>query len=100
MPRGLILDEKGIDKVGVEGEKHWHQSGWVFGSPNTKFGKKCGFFFLFFYASVVFMSAAPNSKAFASKTIKAANALKMTGNDSGLKINEKCKIPGYKYFVW
>ncbi len=24
----------------------------------------------------------------------------MTSNGGGLKITEKCKIPGYKYLVW
>ena len=40
------------------------------------------------------------NKAFASKIIKAENALSMTSNGGGLKITEKCKIPGYKYLVW
>jgi hypothetical protein len=40
------------------------------------------------------------NKKFASKIIKAENALQMTSNGSGLKITEKCKIPGYKYLVW
>ncbi len=34
------------------------------------------------------------NKKFASKIIKAKNALQMTSNDGGLKITEKCKIPG------
>jgi hypothetical protein len=37
---------------------------------------------------------------FASKIIKAENALLMTSNGGGLKTTEKCKIPGYKYLVW
>ncbi len=40
------------------------------------------------------------NKKFASKIIKAENALQMTSNGSGLKITEKCKIPGYKYLFW
>ncbi len=30
----------------------------------------------------------------------AYNALEMTSNGGGLRITEKCKIPGYKYEVW
>jgi len=33
---------------------------------------------------------------FASKIIKVS----MTSNGGGLKITEKCKLPGYKYLVW
>jgi hypothetical protein len=40
------------------------------------------------------------NKMFAFKIIKAENALSMTSNGGGLKITEKCKIPGYKYLVW
>ncbi len=46
------------------------------------------------------------NKTFASKIIKAMNALLMTSNGSGLKITEKrkqpkkCKIPGNKFLVW
>ena len=40
------------------------------------------------------------NKRFASKIIKAENAILMTSNGGGLKITEKCKIPGYKYLVW
>jgi hypothetical protein len=40
------------------------------------------------------------NKRFASTIIKAENALSMTSNGGGLKITEKCKIPGYKYLVW
>jgi hypothetical protein len=40
------------------------------------------------------------NKMFASKIFKAENALSMTSNGGGLKITEKCKIPGYKYLVW
>ncbi len=40
------------------------------------------------------------NKMFASKIFKAKNALLMTSNGGGLKITEKCKIPGYKYLVW
>ncbi len=40
------------------------------------------------------------NKTFASKIIKADNTLSMTSNGGGLKITEKCKIPGYKYLVW
>ncbi len=40
------------------------------------------------------------NKKFASKIIKAENALQMTSNGGGLKITKKCKIPGYKYLVW
>ncbi len=38
------------------------------------------------------------NRKFASKIIKAENALQMTSNDSGLKFSKKCKIPGYKYW--
>ena len=40
------------------------------------------------------------NKTFASKIIKAENALSMTSNGGGLKITKKCKIQGYKYLVW
>jgi hypothetical protein len=40
------------------------------------------------------------NKMFAFKIIKAENALSMTSNGGGLKITEKCKLPGYKYLVW
>ncbi len=40
------------------------------------------------------------NKMFASKIIKAENGLSMTSNGDGLKITEKCKIPGYKDLVW
>ncbi len=40
------------------------------------------------------------NKTFASKIIKAENALSVMSNGGGLKITEKCKIPGYKYLVW
>ncbi len=36
------------------------------------------------------------NKMFASKIIKAENALSMTSNGGGLKIPKKCKIPGSK----
>jgi hypothetical protein len=39
------------------------------------------------------------NKAFATKIIKAVNALKMMSNGSGLKITEECKILGYRYLV-
>ena len=34
------------------------------------------------------------------KFMKATNNLMMTSNGGGLRITEKCKIPGYKYPVW
>jgi hypothetical protein len=40
------------------------------------------------------------NKMFASKIFKAKNALSITSNGGGLKITEKCKIPGHKYLVW
>jgi len=40
------------------------------------------------------------NKKFTSQVTKAPNALTMTSNGGGLKITEKCKIPGYKYPVW
>ncbi len=40
------------------------------------------------------------NKMFPPKLIKAGNALLMKSNGGGLKITEKCKIPGYKYLVW
>jgi hypothetical protein len=40
------------------------------------------------------------NKKFTSQVTKATNSLTMTSNDGGLKITEKCKIPGYKYSVW
>jgi hypothetical protein len=40
------------------------------------------------------------NKRFTSKIMKATNALMMTSNGGGLRITEKCKIPGYKYPVW
>jgi len=39
------------------------------------------------------------NKKFMSQVTKATNALPMTNNGGGLKITEKCKIPGYKYPV-
>ena len=47
-----------------------------------------------------------SNETFASKIIKAMNALLTTSNGSSLKITEKrkqpkkCKIPGYKFLVW
>jgi hypothetical protein len=38
------------------------------------------------------------NKKFASKIIKAKNALQMTSNGGDLKITKKCKIPGYKFW--
>ena len=40
------------------------------------------------------------NKKFTSQITKATNALTMTSNGGGLRITEKCKIPGYKYPVW
>ncbi len=40
------------------------------------------------------------NKRFTLKIMKATNALMMTSNGGGLRITEKCKIPGYKYPVW
>ena len=40
------------------------------------------------------------NKKFTSQVTKSTNALTMTSNGGGLKITEKCKIPGYKYSVW
>ncbi len=40
------------------------------------------------------------NKRFTSKIIKATNARMMRSNGGGLRITEKCKIPGYKYPVW
>jgi hypothetical protein len=40
------------------------------------------------------------NKRFTLKIMKATNALMMTRNGGGLRITEKCKIPGYKYPVW
>ncbi len=40
------------------------------------------------------------NKKFTSQIMKATNALTMTSNGGGLRITEKCKIPGYKYLVW
>jgi hypothetical protein len=40
------------------------------------------------------------NKTFASKMIKAENALSIMSNGGGLKITKKYKIPGYKYLVW
>jgi len=40
------------------------------------------------------------NKKFTSKVFLASNALEMTSNGGGLRITEKCKIPGYKYEVW
>ncbi len=41
-----------------------------------------------------------SNKRFTSKVFAASNALEMTSNGGGLRITEKCKIPGYKYKVW
>ncbi len=40
------------------------------------------------------------NKRFTLKIMKATNALTMMRNGGGLRITEKCKIPGYKYPVW
>jgi len=40
------------------------------------------------------------NKKFTSQITKATNALTMTSNGGGLRITEKCKIPGYRYPVW
>ena len=40
------------------------------------------------------------NKRFTSKISKTSNPLIMTSNGGGLKITEKCRIPGYKYEVW
>ncbi len=40
------------------------------------------------------------NKRFTSKIFGATNALTMMSNGGGLRITEKCKIPGYKYEVW
>ncbi len=40
------------------------------------------------------------NKRFTSKVFSASNALEMTSSGGGLRITEKCKIPGYKYEVW
>ncbi len=40
------------------------------------------------------------NKKFTLRITKATNALTMTSNGGGLRITEKCKIPGYKYPVW
>jgi hypothetical protein len=40
------------------------------------------------------------NKKFASKIIKAKNAIQMMSDGGGLKITKKSKIPGYKYLVW
>ena len=37
---------------------------------------------------------------FTLKMMKATNALMMISNGGGIKITEKCKIPGYKYPIW
>ncbi len=40
------------------------------------------------------------NRKFVSLVRKALHALNMTSNGGGLKITEKCKIPGYKFWVW
>jgi hypothetical protein len=40
------------------------------------------------------------NKRFTSKIFGTSNPLIMTSNGGGLKITEKCRIPGYKYEVW
>ncbi len=40
------------------------------------------------------------NKRFTSKIVKATKALMMTSNGGGLRITEKCKIPGYKCPIW
>jgi len=40
MPRGSILEEKEINKIGDEGRNVCHLSGSDFRSPRTSFGKK------------------------------------------------------------
>jgi hypothetical protein len=40
------------------------------------------------------------NRKFASSVKTALNALSMTSNSGGLRISEKCKLPGYKFWVW
>ncbi len=56
MPRGLISDEKGIDKFGKEGEKRLQ----FLGLRTQILEKTRGTFFLFFYDSVVFYEYSPS----------------------------------------
>ena len=60
MPRGLILDEKEIEKIGdgdTTGEKHLQE---YLGPQTPILAKKCGDFFPFFERANIFMNAAPN----------------------------------------
>jgi predicted RNase H-like nuclease (RuvC/YqgF family) len=40
------------------------------------------------------------NKKFTSSVKTALNARNMTSNGGGLRISEKCKLPGYKFWVW
>jgi hypothetical protein len=40
------------------------------------------------------------NRKFTSSVKTAFNALNMTSNGGGLRISEKCKLPGYKFWVW
>ncbi len=40
------------------------------------------------------------NRKFTSSVKTALNALNMTSNGGGLRISEKCKLPGYKFWVW
>ena len=37
---------------------------------------------------------------FKSSVKTALNALNMSNNGGGLRLSEKCKLPGYKFWVW
>ncbi len=54
MPRGLILDEKGIEKKWQGGEKCLHTLQRVFGSPNSNFRKKHLELYLLFLSASFF----------------------------------------------
>ncbi len=40
------------------------------------------------------------NRKFTSSVKTVLNALNMTSNGGGLRISEKCKLPGYKFWVW
>ncbi len=40
------------------------------------------------------------NRKFMSSVKTALNALNMTSNGRGLRISEKCKLPGYEFWVW
>jgi hypothetical protein len=80
MPRGLILDDKGINKIGEEetrGGKRLHPSGWVFGSY-VKLSS-------LFSSAIFFTNAAPTCGGMVASmwwSLRGGGKVKWGGNSS------------------